>query len=245
MPMTVRSSSRSCSLSLALALGIGLGLAAMGARAAEPQPTNVVSFSSSVTMEVVKDWLTIRLSATRDGADAATVQSQLKQALDSALKEAKRSAEPGAMEVSTGGFNVWPRYGANSRITGWQGSAELVLAGQDGPRVAATAGRLTSMAISGTGYSFSREMRQKVDADLTAQAIQKFRTRASEISQQFGFTGYALREVSVQGSEQESAPVPMFALRAAAKSADTEALPTEPGKGTLSATVQGSVVLTR
>jgi predicted secreted protein len=220
------------------------------ARAAEPTDvprTNLLSFSSSATVEVAKDWLTINLSATRDGTDAQAVQSQLKQVLDVALAEARRAAQPGALEVKTGYFNVLPRYGKEGRISGWQGSAELVLEGRDIARVAAIASKLVGMVVTGSNYSLSRELREKVDADLVAQAIAKFRQRAGEMARQFGFAGYALREVSVQGAEQDSGPPVLFeTLRAAVPMAADAALPvpTEPGKGVLTATVQGNVQLT-
>ena len=59
-----------------------------------PVPQNVVSLSASGTVEVMQDLLVLTLSTTREGADAASVQAQLKTALDSALTEARRSAQP-------------------------------------------------------------------------------------------------------------------------------------------------------
>ena len=62
-----------------------------------PPPQGVVSLSSSATVEVTKDLLSISLSTTKEGQDAASVQSQLKQALDAALAEAKKSVKPGQL----------------------------------------------------------------------------------------------------------------------------------------------------
>jgi predicted secreted protein len=223
-------------------------LAASTAFAADPPPPeNVINFSATATLEVTKDLLTVNLQATREGAEAATVQSQLKQVLDAALAEAKKTAQPGALDVRTGQFTISPRYGRDGRINGWQGMAELVLEGRDNARVAQAAGRVQGMNMAGTGYSLSRELRDKHEADLTAQAIQKYRARASEIAKQFGFGSYALREVHVSAQEP-GFPVPMMKtmMRGAAGAADmAESLPTEPGKGILSATVQGSVQLIR
>ena len=49
------------------------------------------------------------MTTTREGQDAATVQSQLKQALDAALAEARKAARPGQVEVQTGNFSLYPR----------------------------------------------------------------------------------------------------------------------------------------
>jgi predicted secreted protein len=222
-------------------------LAASAALAAEaPPPENVINFSATSTLEVTKDLLTVNLQATREGTEAAAVQSQLKQVLDAALAEAKKTAQPGALDVRTGQFSISPRYGRDGRINGWQGMAELVLEGRDNARVAQAAGRIKDMNMTGTGYSLSRELHEKHEAELTAQAIQKYRARAADMARQFGFGSYVLREVHVSAQEP-GFPVPMVKtmMRSSVASDMAESLPTEAGKGTLSATVQGSVQLIR
>lgn len=227
---------------------LALSLASPVALATElPPPENVIAFSATATLEVTKDLLTVNLQATREGAEAATVQNQLKQVLDAALAEAKKTAQPGALDVRTGQFSISPRYGRDGRINGWQGMAELVLQGRDNARVAQAAGRVQGMTLTSTGYSLSRELQDKHELELTGQAIQKFRTRATDIAKQFGFSSYVLREVNVSAQEP-GFPVPMYRGAMLAKAAGAEsdaALPTEPGKGLLSATVQGSVQLIR
>lgn len=212
-----------------------------GARA----PMQVVQLSASGSLEVAQDLLTISLSTTREGTDAANVQTQLKQALDAALAEARRSAQPGAMDVRTGNLGLQPRYGRDGKINGWQGSAELVLEGKDIVRVSTVAGRINTLSIASVGFSLSRDKRLSVESEVQAQAIERFRARATEISQAFGFTGYTLREVSVGSSDQ--APVPRVAFMSMqAKSAMAEAqVPVEAGKSTVVITVSGSVQLTR
>ena len=232
---------------LAISLALAATLVPGASTAAEASAAlNVVSFQTSATSEVTKDTLTITLQAMRDGADAGLVQAGLKQALDSALVEARRQALPEALEVRTGAFNVSPRYGREGRIVGWQGSAELVLEGRDIGRVAATAGRLTGLTVIASGFSVSRGLRERMESELVADAIRRFRARAEEMARQFGFSGYTLREVQVQGVEVEAVR-PVFMMRAAAKemAAADAPVPTEAGKGVLTATVQGSVVLTR
>ena len=231
--------------SLSLALLCGLMRAAQAQPVGVPQAvTNVVNLSATAVEQVTQDWLTMVLSVTRDGADAGAVQRQLKQVLEPALAEARREASPGAVEVRTGRFQVNPRYGRDGRISGWQGSAELVLAGRDIGKVAALAGRLNGLVVSQSGYSLSRELREQREAALAAAAIQKFRGRAQEVATQFGFKTYGLREISVNTGEQMGQPPMVYAMRAKVEMADAAApVPTEPGQGELSASVQGSVQL--
>lgn len=231
--------------SLSLALLCGLMGAAQAQPVGVPQAgTNVVNLSATAVEQVTQDWLTMVLSVARDGADAGAVQRQLKQVLEPALAEARREASPGAVEVRTGRFQVNPRYGRDGRISGWQGSAELVLAGRDIGKVAALAGRLNGLVVSQSGYSLSRELREQREAALAAAAIQKFRGRAQEVATQFGFKTYGLREISVNTGEQMGQPPMVYAMRAKVEMADAAApVPTEPGQGELSASVQGSVQL--
>lgn len=234
-------------LSLFALAAAGALFAAAPARAAtEARPENLVNFSANASVEVTQDLLSITLQAVREGQDAGQVQAQLKAVLDAALAEARKAAQAGAMEVRTGGFSLYPRYGKEGRINGWQGQAELVLQGKDGQRVAQTAGRLSTMNITSVGYSVSRELADKHEAEVTAQAIQKYRARAGELARQFGFSGYTLREVAVQSGAEGGGPRPVMMRAAKAEMAAADApLPVEPGKSLVSASVSGTVQLTR
>jgi predicted secreted protein len=209
-----------------------------------PPPSGVVSLSASASVEVTKDLLSVALSVTKDGQDAAGVQSQLKQALDAALAEAKKAARPGQLEVQTGNFSLHPRYSSKGGITGWQGSAELVVEGRDMAAIGQLTGRITTMSIARVGYGLSRELREKVEGDVAAQAIARYRAKAAEVAKQFGFTGYTIREVNVNTGEPVLyAAAPM--MRSKALSASDESLPVEAGKGTVTVTVNGSVQMTK
>lgn len=211
-----------------------------------PPPQNVVSLSASASVEVAKDWLGVTFSTTKEGADAGAVQAQLKQALDAALAEARKVAKPGMVEVQTGGFSLGPRYGQpNPRgpavINGWMGSAELVVQGRDAQAISQLTGRINTLSIARVGWSLSREAREKVESDVQAEAITRFRARADAVSRQFGFAGYSLREVSVSTDGGAGLPQPMMRVQASAMAA--EALPVEAGKAAVTATVSGSVQL--
>jgi predicted secreted protein len=231
---------------------LALGAAAL-AQAAQAQtlpspvaPQNVVSLSASATTELQMDWLTVVFSTTREGSDAGLVQSQLKQALDAALAEARKVARPNnELNVRTGGFAIHPRYSQRGVVSGWQGSTELVVEGRDATAIAQLTARIQTLTIGRVGWSLSREAREKVEADVAAQAIARFRARADAVAQQFGFAGWSLREVNVQSdSPTHGMPAPMLRMQAARAEA-AEPLPVEAGKATVSATVSGAVQLTR
>lgn len=207
-------------------------------------PQNVLQLSATGTVEVQQDLLVMSLNATRDGADAAQVQSQLRTVLDAALTEARKAAQPGQMEVRTGQFGLYPRYGRDGRISGWQGTAELVLEGRDFGRISATAPRLAGMAVGHVGFGLSREQRARVEATAQQMAIDSFKAKAGDLARGFGFSGYTLREVSVHANEPGFARPRMMAMEARAGAAPADApVPVEPGKSTVVVTVSGSVQL--
>ncbi len=230
-------------------IAIALLLAMTGnARAAADFPLqgavhDVINLDASATVDVPRDLLSVTLTATREGNDAAAVQAALKQALDSALAEARKAARPGQLEVQTGNFALFPRYGKQNVINGWQGNAELAVEGRDMQAIAALTGRITTMTIARVGYSLSRELREKTEGELAARAIARYRAKAADYVKQFGYSGYNVREVNVASSEP-SIPPPSPRMRGLAVASE-EALPVEAGKGSVSVSVTGSVQMVK
>ena len=204
-----------------------------------PAPQNVLNLSAQASLEVVQDYLSISLVANRDGSDSAQVQTQLRQVLEAALVEARKAVRPGQLDLRTGTFNVFPRYGSKTSIAGWQGSAELVIEGKDMVAISQLAGRLTGMVVGRVSQGLSREARERVEADVTAQAIQRFKARAESYAKQFGFGGWGIREISIGGGDASS-PMPMRQRAMSAAAAD-ESQPLEPGRSSVTVTVNGSI----
>ncbi|GKS95525.1 SIMPL domain-containing protein [Acidovorax sp. SUPP2825] len=219
--------------------------AAFSQNAVMPPPQNVLQLSATGTVDVQQDLLVLTLATSKEGADAATVQTQLKQALDSALAEAKRSAQPDQMDVRTGAFGMYPRYGKEGKINGWQGRAELILQGRDFSRITTTAGKIQSMPISQIAFDLSREAREKVEGEAQTKAIEQFKARANELARGFGFSGYTLREVAVNSNEMIPGPRPrMMAMEAKMSSMSADApVPVEAGKAQVVVNVSGAVQL--
>jgi len=228
----------------ALAVALTATATAWAADPVSSQPVGVVGLQASATAEVTKDLLSVALTTTREGTEAAQVQAQLKQALDAALAEAKKAAKPGQIDVQTGNFSLFPRYTNKGVINGWQGTAELLIEGRDIPGIAKLTGRITTLTIGRVGTNLSREQREKVESDLTAQAIAAYRAKAAEYAKHFGYTGYVIREVNVGSNEPVGfAAAPM--MRAKSAMAADEALPVELGKGTVTVNVNGTVQMTK
>lgn len=225
--------------------GVLLAAAALATAQTPPYPPtqNVLQLSASGSVEVQQDLLSLNLNTTRDGTEPQAVQSQLKAALDGALAEARKTAQPGQMDVRTGTFGIYPRYSRDGKISGWNGTAELVLEGRDFARITQTAARIQTLTVAGSSFGLSREQRAKVESDAQAVAIERFKAKAGELAKGFGFSGYSLREVAVNSNDQVFGPRPrMMAMEAKAGAAEMP-VPVEAGKSTVTVTVSGSVQL--
>ena len=227
---------------IALAL---LATAAVAQAQVQAAPQNVVNLNAEASLELPQDLLVVTLSVTREGVEPAAVQAQLRQALDSALAEARKAVRAGQLDLRTGAFSVSPRYAAKptpggNNITGWLGRAELVIEGKDIAAISQLAGRLSTLQVVRTGFGLSREAREKVEAEVAAQAISRFRTRAQAYAQHFGFGSYVLREVTVGGGEVGA---PLLRARLMSSATADEAQPVEAGKAVVSVTVSGSIQL--
>ena len=212
----------------------------------ESAPANVVNLSASGFLTVPQDWLTVRLNATREGDDAAAVQAQLRTALDSGTATARAAVAPNQqLQARSGAFGVYPRYDKNGKISGWQGNAELVLEGRDFTRIANTAGKIQTLTIAGMDFSLSRETQQKLESDVQALAIDRFKSRAKEVAKGFGFNDFRLREINISSADEGGGmPQPrMMAMDAKSFSSVSKAVAMEPGTSKVNVTVSGSVVL--
>lgn len=209
-----------------------------------PAPQNVLQLAATGTVEVRQDLLSVALTTTREGADPAAVQEELKKALESALAAARAAAQPGQMDVRTGQFGLWPRHTPEGRISGWHGTAELVLEGRDFARIAQTSARIATLTVGRVGYDLSREQRSRVEREAQAIAIERFKAKAADLAREFGFSGYGLREVAVNLNDQVFVPRrSAMATAAMAEAKGAMPLPVEAGKASVTVTVSGSVQL--
>lgn len=203
---------------------------------------NVVSLEASAEVRLAQDWLSMSLATTREGGDAAQVQSALKsdvaRALDVARREGAKAGEA-LVQVHTSGFSLYPRAGQNGKPMTWQGTAGIVLQGTDIGAVSALAGRIPQLTVRQVEFGLSAPAREQAEKQARLAAIANFRERAAEVTKAFGFSSYRLGEIQVGGASGSSGPLrPMAAM---AMRADAAPVPVEAGQSTVSVTVSGSI----
>jgi predicted secreted protein len=142
---------------------------------------NMVHLSATATQELTQDLISVVLQANRDGTQAAEVQAALKQALDAALTEARKSAQSPAMDVHTGMFSVQPRYNGSARIVGWTGSYESALTSE---AIAHFKTRATQIAsdFGFKGYTLAEVTVSSTDPGFESRGYQPLTMRAQAAS---------------------------------------------------------------
>ena len=227
----------------ACALSASLSTLAVAQPAVQKEPEGVLTLNSSATVQVPNDWISVQFSTTREGVDAAVVQADLKAALGAALSQARLVEKgDGHVEVQGGGFSLQPRLNAKGLVNGWTGTTSLWVQGRDMGTIAELAGRVQTMTVASLDYSVSREAREKVEGEVAAQAIARFRARAADYARAFGYTTFTVRETNVSVDGGQPVPRP-FRMKAAMASSVGDALPVEAGSGAVTANVNGSVQL--
>ena len=209
----------------------------------QKDPEGVLSLTSSATVQVPNDWISVQFTTTKEGTDAAAVQAALKEALGTAMGQARQVAKAdGHVEVQGGGFSLQPRLNPKGLVNGWTGTTSLWVQGRDMGTIAELAGRVQAMTVGNLDYSVSREAREKVEGEVAAQAIARFRAKAGDYAKAFGYTTYTVRDANVNVDNGQPTPRPYMA-RAKTLSSVSDALPVEAGSGSVTANVNGSVQL--
>ncbi len=218
-------------------------LAAAQVAVAPKDPEGVISLNSSATVQVPNDWIAVQFTTTKEGTDAAAVQAALKEALGTALAQARQVAKPdGHVEVQGSGFSLQPRLNPKGLVNGWTGTTALLVQGRDMGTIAELAGRVQTMTVGNLDYSVSREAREKVEGDVAAQAIARFRAKAADYAKAFGYASFVVRDANVNVDNGQPPPRP-FRMKAAMASSVSDSLPVEAGSGSVTANVNGSVQL--
>ena len=218
---------------------------AANSQAVAPQapPVNQVHMTATGATEVQQDVITITLRATKDGIDAAAVQAHLKSVVDTALQEGRIDAKVGQLSIRSGALGLYPRYGKDSKIVGWQGTGDVILDGRDLIKISKLAGRIQGMNISNVQFGLSPEENNLAQSTAQSMAISNFKGKAESITRQFGFTGYTLRDIVVSTGDG-SQPRPQFMamqMRGVSGIASDAPVPVEAGRTAVNVAVSGTI----
>ena len=216
-----------------------LAFNAHAAAAHEPAGTRM-TLQATASSEVPLDTVRITLAAETEAADQAAASKELAAALAAAAKEVQGAA---GITSHTGNYGIWPSRDQAGKINGWHGRGEIVLQSKDFAAASALATRMNgNVAISNIVFVLSNEARQAQEHKLLGQVAQAFQARALEATKAFGFSGYRIEQLDLNGAGAVPPPRPMPMMRMAAKADEVNA-PLEGGNVVVSVSVNGTIVL--
>ena len=216
--------------------------AAMAAAQTVAPPSGILSLSAQDATEVPTDVVHLTLAAEQEGPEPTAISNALSSRTQAVLAQAKRTS---GVEAQSGGFTIHPNTDRNGRISTWRGRSEVILKSKDFAAVSKLAGELASqMQVQNIAFSLSRETRLAAEQKLADQAVAAFRDKAQATTKLFGYSGYTIREVSLNESGGVMPMPRMYAAKAMSDSAGAP-IPVEGGKSQVTVSVNGSVQMVK
>ena len=178
---------------------------------ADQEPTlhyNLVQLNAYATMEVENDTQIAVMYAQKEGTDLKQLTDQINNLVTQAVATAKQRSE---IKVSTLGYQTSPRY-HQQQLIGWRVRQSIRLESEASDAMSSLIGSLQSkLALESISYTISAKKRQATEESLTAQAIDAFRRRAEQVTEQMGHSSYQLVELTLQTIDHSPRPYPMRA----------------------------------
>lgn len=187
------------------ALLVGVLAASSFAVVAEETRYNQISLRAEASQEVANDRMFVTLYSEAQHEDPAQLAAQTTQAINDALRIARRSE---AVTVSQGSRSSYPVYDEKGqRISGWRERAEVQLESADFAALSRLTGELLAiLKMGGMHFGISEETRKQSEDELLKEAINAFQARARLATEALGGADYNL--VSLGLNSHGAAPLP-------------------------------------
>ena len=204
---------------------------------AEPLNYNVISLDAEARREMANDLMRASLFAEMNDADAAKLANNINNKMHEAKKLA--GAYPG-IRFSAGDNQTYPVYDQKNRMTGWRSRAEVRLECRDFRQCSELIGKLQSVLQLGSWeFTIADETRQRVESELTSEAIAAFRGKAEVVAKAFKSKNYRIVNMALN-SRMPYAPRMAYA-KAGVMAAEAAPPMAEGGTGSVMVTVNGSI----
>ncbi|MCL4744832.1 MAG: SIMPL domain-containing protein [Burkholderiaceae bacterium] len=221
----------------------GALLAQPSSAAANEAGAPLLRLQADASREVSDDVAVAVFRVEQEGAQPGPLQSAVNRVLESALADLRRDA---ALIVRSGQYGTYPRHARDGRIEGWRVRAELIAESSDVTAISrATATLSARMQVASVGFRLSQAARERTESELTSEAAKNFRDKARAAAIALGYAGADLVEANYT-TDSPSLPTPLAQMRSAvAASAESVAVPLEPGRSRVTVGFSGAFRLTR
>lgn len=198
---------------------------------------NVISLDAEARREVANDLMRASLFAEMNDVDAAKLANNI----NNKMHEAKKLAGGyPTIRFSAGDNQTYPVYDQKNRMTGWRSRAEVRLECRDFRQCSELIGKLQGFLQLGSWeFTIADETRQRVESELTTEAIAAFRGKAEVVSKAFKSKSYRIVNMALN-SRMPYAPRMAYA-KAGVMAAEAAPPMADGGTGSVMVTVNGSI----
>ena len=208
----------------------------------------VLSLAADSSKEVVQDRVVLTLSKEARGDDPKVLSDAVNKAINQVMASGKDNQK---LELKNGTYNLWPQqdYDDNAKRTGkvtYVVNGEVIVSSQDLVEATRFVEQVSEhMTLSNIVFEMSTELRQSVESEIRAAAIQAFQAKARAVTREFGFDNYEIKQVRVDDSSMVQSPRPRLGVAKAAmvQSEDYSGPTLSAGKERVSVTVSGEIAL--
>ncbi len=201
---------------------------------------NHVGFSVSASEDVPNDTLVATLFSEATGKDLAILANKVNADIRWASTLIKQTPE---IIFTTQNYATQPVYRKGERSNLWRVRQTVRLESANAEVLSAALGKVQErLGLNSLGYEVSDAAREAARDKLIGEALKKFRSRASGIAQNMGFSQYKLIRLNIRGGEPlPGEPYPMMEMARMKASVAPPVL--EPGEQTIDVTVTGEIEL--
>ncbi|MEJ2427133.1 MAG: SIMPL domain-containing protein [Candidatus Thiodiazotropha sp.] len=223
------------------AILIGLALIFTNPLAAQDEGSHYdrITLQTQASEAVENDTLIAVLYAQKEGPDLAPLTTQVNHQIGEAVNQAHQVSE---VRVSTLGYQTYPVY-QQQVLSGWRVRQSIRLESRNSEILSALIGNLQSgLALESIRYTLSSKQRESVEQRLILQAIDGFRQRAEQITQQMERHRYRLVDMTIHTDTPVDTSPPMRA-RMMAMEASIPPPTLEGGTQTVQVNIEGRIEL--
>ncbi|WP_020407037.1 SIMPL domain-containing protein [Hahella ganghwensis] len=200
---------------------------------------NRINLSANAKGELANDTLMVDLYAHAQEKDSETASRQVNEAMEWALKKAKRVE---GIKVQTLGYRTNPVY-RDQRIVAWKVEQQVQLESKNIEALASLTGELQErLSVNSMNYDASDDLRNEKENELIVEALASFNKRADIISQTLKADAYKITNINISTDQAGYYPR-MEMARGAMMSMQAAPAAVEAGTQTVTVTVSGEVEL--
>ncbi|MEN9425210.1 MAG: hypothetical protein RL122_2593 [Pseudomonadota bacterium] len=170
-----------------------------------------ITFTTHAEKEVANDVVMVDVSIVRHGVDVPAMTKETNTDTAWAMNLAKQAK---GVESKTTSFSTSGSYAGDGAPQTWDVSQSIHLESQDPQVLSDLLGQLQEKAqIGNISYGISAGAMEAAKAEMTTNAMTKFREQAQKVAGDMGYSQYEVVTLSIQSPDDTMQPAPMMKSR--------------------------------